>query len=125
MRASIILLAMSLCACATEPSYRDSVMNRPVPTGEADVSKECAWIRSEIARMNSLAAASTMSQFALAFQAQARNNIAVLETRAAEVQCLASFAATKPETPKIIQCIDACKANTDRGSAACFDSCNK
>jgi hypothetical protein len=62
----------------------------------------------------------------VAVQAKARNNIATLESRAAEVQCTAAFSnaavssapvSTKPN-------FDECKY-TDRTKEQCFDTCNK
>ena len=117
----IVLISVVLISgCASGPTYQERVAMMPVPQTQEQLAQDCAWIRSEIARMQSLAVASATSQFALAFQAQARNNVASLESRAANIGCHAAFSSQNnqdlPETTSIQQCINACKENTNRTS---------
>lgn len=118
-----------LTACESHPSYPDRLAMRPMPSTPQQIDTECQWIRGEVARMQSASAASASSQFALAFQAMSRNNIAALEGRAAAIGCRAAFSSQSNQivnhSPTIQQCIEACLANTDRTSEACFDACNK
>ena len=66
-------------------------------------------------------------QYAMVFQAMARNNIAGLESRAANVGCTAAFSSQSLSTnvvSPIQQCVTTCKANTSRTPEQCFDSSN-
>lgn len=126
----ICMVSFFLVSCAHQPSYVEQLSGRPYPTSQQSIDTECAWIRSEIARMNSLSAMSVTSQYALAFQAMARNNIAALESRAANLRCGAAFSSThviekQNSTTSIDECIKACKKNTNRTPEQCFDACNK
>jgi hypothetical protein len=126
----IFMVSFLFISCAHQPSYVEQLSARPYPTTQQDIDSECAWIRSEIARMNSLNAMSATSQFALAFQAIGRNNIAALESRAANLRCGAAFSSTlviekQNQTSSIDECIKACKENTNRTPEQCFDLCNK
>ncbi len=122
----LIACACSLLGCASQPTYLDQLAAKPMPVGEAQVRSECGWIRSEIARMQSISA-TAYGQYAMLFQAMARNNIAGLESRAANVGCAAAFSSqplpTNTVSP-IQQCVATCKANTSRTPEQCFDSCN-
>jgi hypothetical protein len=97
MKLSILFLAAAalLAGCATGPSYESQVLDRPLPTTQEDRMRECTWIRSEIARQQSLAqygaATATSPMMAVAYQSAARRHIAALESRAANVQCQAAF----------------------------------
>ena len=120
------VFACALLGCASEPTYLDQLSAKPMPTGEAQVRSECGWIRSEIARMQSISA-TVSGQDAMVFQAMARNNIAGLESRAANVGCIAAFSSQSLPTivvSPIQQCVATCKANTSRTPEQCFDSCN-
>ena len=133
----VLVVALMMGSCAsnsispTSPTYTERLEQRPLPATEADIVQECNWIRSEIARMQSLGAQAVTAQhpqYILAFQAIARNNIAALESRAANIRCAAAFSsppATGGGKPTIQQCIEACKANTSRTPAQCFDACNR
>jgi len=67
--------------------YVDSILNRPMPTNDDARRQECRWIRFEIARQQGVAdiLGGGISQ------AVARQHIAALESRAANVQCPAAF----------------------------------
>lgn len=123
----LIACVCSLLGCASQPTYLDQLAAKPMPVGEAQVRSECGWIRSEIARMQSISATAS-GQYAMVFQAMARNNIAGLESRAANVGCAAAFSnqplPTSTSNP-IQQCVAACKENTSRTAEQCFDSCNR
>jgi hypothetical protein len=122
----VSMLAASGCAHGNDQSYVEQLSAMPMPVGEAQVRSECGRIRSEIARMQSISASAT-GQFALVFQAMARNNIAGLESRAANIGCASAFSSQPvpaSSASPIQQCVAACKANTSRTSEQCFDSCN-
>lgn len=133
-----IFLALALSACATqrqEPSYAQQVLGRPLPANENDRMRECAWIRSEIARQQGLAGygvslASTPQQ-AVLYRAIAQQNIAALESRAANVRCYAAFSNAPAPTLEragsvdFDQCFARCQKYTDRSKDQCFDACNK
>lgn len=126
----ICMVSFFLVSCAHQPSYVEQLSARPYPTSQQAIDTECAWIRSEIARMNSLSAFSVNSQYSWAFQAMARKNIAALESRAANLRCGAAFSTThviekQNHTSSIDECIKACKENTNRTPEQCFDECNK
>jgi hypothetical protein len=124
----VLFLAFAVTGCASPPSYSEQVRSRPLPITSSTVDSECRWIRSEIARMESLRHATATSDFHLMFAAQTRQNIAELEARAARVGCRAAFSDTGPhleQSSKIEQCIAACRANTSRTSEQCFESCNR
>lgn len=122
----IALLSFISISCATKPTYTEKISMRPIPGGEQARIQECSWIRSEIARMQSVSAYATTSPYALAFQAKARKNIAALESRAANIGCNAAFSSVVNADNKssIDECIEACKGNTDRTPEECFDACN-
>ena len=127
---TIFLVTFFLVSCAHQPSYVEKLSQRSYPTNQQAIDGECGWIRNEIARMNSVSAMSINSQYALAFQAMGRNNIAALESRAANLKCGAAFSTThiiekQGSTSSIDECIKACKENTNRTSEECFDDCNK
>ena len=119
-----------------EPTYKEQLKARPMPTTKQEKDKECLYIRTEIARMQSVAyqAASTPCnpQYGLCIgklmMAKANRNIAELENRASTIKCSSAFSSTSAVSPHrgtIDECIAACLKNTKRTSAQCFDSCNK
>jgi hypothetical protein len=96
--------------------------------------QECNWIRSEIARQRGLAGAgaamATNMMTVAAFQAVAQQNIAALESRAANIQCTAAFSSASNNTPATSnqafdQCFERCQKYTERTREQCFDACNK
>jgi hypothetical protein len=134
--ASIVVAAsLALTACAgqqntNQQTYAESVASRPMPVTDQDRMSECNWIRSEIARQQSLsqasAAVATSPLMAVAFQATTRNNISALESRASNVRCTAAFsnAPAAPAGQSFDQCFARCQQYTDRTKNQCFDSCN-
>jgi hypothetical protein len=132
--AAVCATAVPLWGCTTNSnssqSYADSVLSRPMPASDSDRIQECNWIRSEIARQQSLAGAgasiATTPLMAVAYQALARQNIAALESRAATVQCTAAFSsAPAPSGQSFDQCFARCQQFTKRTKEQCFDACNK
>ena len=130
----LVLLLVALSGCKDlvkeEPTYAEGLAARPTPTTSADRRSECAYIRSEIARMQGIAAAApamfSSSIYAAAGQAAAQRNIAALETRASETGCRAAFTDAPPsseETMSFDECFAKCKKLTDRSDGECFDSC--
>ena len=127
----IITLAVVLSACASAPkqSYSEKFNSRPAPQNSEQHQAECAWVRSEIARMRSVRAQAATSNLAAYFQATADQNIAALQSRAANLKCNAAFSTVVPNSVNqpsgIEQCISACKANTNHSPEQCFDACDK
>jgi hypothetical protein len=127
---SIILVALFLAGCANNqsgPSYEERLAQIPHPQNEDQRGKVCAYLRSEIARMQNLAAygaAQMQPNMALYAQLASRNNIASIEAKAAEFRCSAAFA--ERQAPSGIEaCVATCKANTSRTPEQCFNACNK
>lgn len=132
MKKQILLmigLLASLWGCEAQPQQNgfSSLSTRPIPVSDIDRDRECAWINSEIARMRTLAAAGAGSQFALAFQAKAQQNIAYLDSRSAQIQCnVIRVAPSSPAIPmpsSFDACFEQCRRVTDRTKEACFDAC--
>lgn len=126
-RIALLALALMIASCATQPRYADQVLGRPLPTTTEAKAGECGWLRGEIARQQSIAgvgtAMATTPVMAAAYQAQARQNIAALETRASRVGCEAAFRSDTP--PRSMDaCIADCKRLTSRTPEQCFDSCS-
>jgi hypothetical protein len=134
-RVVALLIALGAASCAQNngPSYNDELASRPDPTTPAERQEECAWVRGEIARQENLAQmAGSMGMapmMAMASQAAARNHIAALESRAADIQCNAAFSSAPaesmpaPASSTFDQCFAHCQAVTDRTKDQCFDSC--
>jgi len=125
------MLALATSASA-EGSYADSVLNRPLPRDNDERIRECNWIRAEMVRQqNILALARTTLTNPLAVlqvQVVAQQNVAALESRAANIQCSAAFSsAAVPNSPSssFDQCFARCQQYTDRTKEQCFDACNK
>jgi len=131
--AGLAISILGACAHAQGPSYEDEVMSRPDPTTPEERQEECAWIRGEIARQENLAQmAGSMGMapiIVMGSQAMARNHIAALESRAANIQCNAAFSAVPPGSPSsprlstFDQCFARCQQVTDRTKDQCFDAC--
>lgn len=125
----MLLISIFFLGCATDLPYSDQLSMRPQPQNQNDLQQECSWIRKEISRMHSVSSQAITSQFALAFQAKARNNIADLESRAAKIKCSSAFSSTtvvtQPSNTSIRECVDVCKENTSQSSQQCFNLCNK
>jgi hypothetical protein len=130
----LAIVVVVFLGCATnqsEQSYVDSVLNRPMPANEGQRIQECNWIRSEIARQQGLAgygaSIATSLQMAALYQAVAQRNIAALQSRAANIQCTASFSNAPAVSSKLNfdQCFSRCQQYTSRTKEECFDTCNK
>jgi hypothetical protein len=131
----LLALTLSLLGCAhgNSESYADAVLNRPMPPDDDARMRECAWIRSEIARQQGLAGVgatmATNPLMAAAYQAMAQRNVAALESRAANIQCTAAFSNAPAAAPvngqSFDQCFARCQQYTDRSKDQCFDPCNK
>lgn len=139
----IIATIFFLIGCATNEerqSYAEQVLDRPIPTTTEGRVQECNWIRSEIARQQSLAqygtSMATSPMMAMAYQAATRNNIAALESRASNVECQAAFSSVLQSPTSsdaqhsgaknnldFDQCFSRCKKLTDRTKDQCFDAC--
>lgn len=127
-----MLVACGLSGCVKpEPDhYAENVLNRPLPTTQDERQRECAALRTEIARQQSLAqmgyAVLQDPILAAGFQGAANNHVAALESRAANIQCTAAFssAASVPTGQSFDQCFARCTQLTSRTKEQCFDSCN-
>lgn len=121
-----LFLALLLAGCATEQP-RFTTVSSAMPRTDAERDQECASIRSEKARLQSVMAAAATSQYALVFQAKARENIAALDSRAAQIQCdVIRVAPTTPAVPAkmtLEQCFAKCRELTKQTEAQCFDAC--
>jgi hypothetical protein len=110
------------------------------PDPETERNRQCAEIRSEIARQRGLqTVAPTMAstpQLGALFQAKAQQNIAVQESRYAELQC--DVIRVVPGTPVITpagaatgqqmtfdECFKKCTELTSRSKEECFDACKR
>lgn len=137
LKISIPFLALTLlllgCAHGNSEFYADAVLNRPMPPDGDARMRECAWIRSEIARQQGLAGVgatmATTPLMAAAYQAMAQRNVAALESRASNIQCTAAFGSAPAAAPasgqSFDQCFARCQQYTDRTKDQCFDACNK
>ena len=130
--------ALVLDACRTNRSngYADLV-NQPLPSTDAQRDSQCAWIRSEVARQQSIAqygsATATTPMMAVAIQSAARKNIAYLQSRYSQIQCdVVRVAPTAPVIPAqpppapgmtFDECYSKCRALTSRTDTECFDTC--
>lgn len=125
----VLLLCGLLTSCAQsppQPTFAEQVARIPPPTSDEDRQRKCAALRSEIARQQNIAMAGTVQlqpMYAAVVQGSARNNIAILESRASDFGCSAAFG-ERPQQTNIEGCIAACKANTGRTPEQCFDACN-
>lgn len=131
------ITALSLMGCASNESrqnYASSVLNRPLPTTQEGKVQECNWIRSEIARQQSLAqygaSIATSPMMAMTYQAGARRNIAARELRASNVQCQSAFSSILQSPVPVSknnlnfdECFSNCQKLTDRTKDQCFDAC--
>jgi hypothetical protein len=130
-RLHFLLATCLLAGCAAQtppqPSYAEQIAQLPQPKDSEERQRACSYIRSEIARMQNIAmvgSAQLQPTYALGIQIGARNNIAALESKAAEFRCTAAFA--ERQAPSSIEsCVATCKANTTRSAEQCFDSCNR
>jgi len=133
----VCMFALSVIGCATQPkeSYSERLAEMPMPTDAASTQQQCSWVRSEIARMENIEAMpmpGANPYLAAGLRAKANRDIADLESRAAAMRCAAAFSSqaalpsTDPAAPAnpIAQCVAACKTNTSRTGAECFDDCN-
>jgi hypothetical protein len=136
----LLLWALALLSGCQTPqrhnAYADLV-DRPMPTSDRDRDQECSWLRSEVARQQSLgqfgSATATTPMMAVAFQAAARKNVAFLRSRYSQIQCdvmrVAPTAPVVPAQPSVAptmtieQCVAKCRELTSRTDGECFDSC--
>lgn len=113
------------------------LVNRPMPASDRDRDQECSWLRSEVARQQSLAqygtSTATTPQMAVLMQSVARKNIANLQSRYSQIQCdVTRVAPTAPVVPQqppstsgltFDECFAKCRSLTSRTENECFDSC--
>lgn len=110
--------------CASEPTYIDHINAIVVPTDDANRQKFCSWVRSEIARQQSMPVSMASPQMRPYFEVTKGQNVAALEQKASEAQCGAAFL-TAPAAKPLNECFNLCKKATGRTDAECFDQCNK
>ena len=124
------LLAVATSASA-EGSYANSVLTRPLPRDDNERMQECNWIRWEMAKQQNVVAVArtTLTDPVMVIQLQvlARQNLAALDSRAANIQCSAAFSNAPAQSSQTTfeQCFARCQQYTDRSKEQCFDACNK
>jgi hypothetical protein len=88
--AAFVVLAAA-AACQTPHYGYADLVDRPLPTSNAERNHECQWILSEQARQEAFAQAgaggAATSMMALEYQSMARENIDYLESRYLRAQC--------------------------------------
>lgn len=123
----VISLFSGCASSPPQPTYEEQLSRIPAPQNEEQRQRVCTYLRSEIARMQNIAAfgaAQMQPNMALYAQLAARKNIAAIESKASEFKCSAAFA--ERQAPSGIEaCVATCKANTSRTPEQCFDACNK
>lgn len=93
----MVFSACLLASCAAQPrgpSYAEQVAQIPAPVSNEDRQHKCAFLRSEIARQVNLAdttGAMMGGMYAVYSRDIARQNIAALQSRAADFGCSAPF----------------------------------
>jgi hypothetical protein len=132
--AAMLCAVLALGGCAhpkAPPSDYDVVLKQPKPTTDEARRQECSWIQTQLARQKTLATyvASTASfpELALQHQAAAQRNMAVLESRAANINCAAALPvpASGQGGLSFDACFARCKQYTERSNEQCFDACNR
>lgn len=120
-------IALAFIGCASEkriPTEYDLVLTRPKPATPDAQQQECAWIETSLQRQKSLAsyvaATSTYPTTAVAYQDATQRNMAVLNSRAQQINCQAPAAGAPFD-----QCFARCTQYTSRTKEQCFDSCNR
>ncbi len=129
MKAMLLVstLILALVGCASEkriPTEYDLVLTRPKPATPDAQQQECAWIETSMQRQKSLAsyvaATSTYPTTAVAYQDSTQRNMAVLNSRAQQINCQAAATGAPFD-----QCFARCRQYTDRTKEQCFDACGK
>jgi hypothetical protein len=129
---SCILLGLGGCAHKPPvPSDYDVVLKQPKPSTDEARRQECTWIQTQLARQKQLATyVSTTASFpelALQHQAAAQRNMAVLESRATNINCAATLPQLSAGQARLPfdDCFARCRQYTDRSNEQCFDACNR
>ena len=136
--AAAISLLVALCGCASKPpaSDYDPVLARPTPATYDAQQQECAWIETALARQRSqaqyVALTAATPMMAIANQDAAQRNMAVLESRAAKINCrpaigfpTSAFPSSGQSRLSFDECFARCRQYTGRSNEQCFDACNR
>lgn len=90
----LIAIPIALNGCVGESnqrSYAQSILDHPMPKTDAGRAQECSFLRSEIARQQTILQVGTskglLTDTLLAIRTAAKNNIAALELRASRDKC--------------------------------------
>lgn len=129
--AVLAVFLLLLSACESGPPERplmEKLMAQPVPASDTERDAECALLRQEIVRQQSLGqAAPTMASspmWAAAFQMQAAQNAAAYQARYSQIQCdVIRVAPEENVTARFDQCFAKCREVTSRTEEQCFDAC--
>jgi hypothetical protein len=137
LRPATFVVLAAAAACQTPHYGYADLVNRPLPTSEAERNHECQWIRSEQARQESFgqagAGVAAASMIALEYQSTAQENIDYLQSRYLQTQCAVYRAA--PPAPvlqmpprsssgmAVEECVKKCRAFTIQTDAQCFEAC--
>jgi hypothetical protein len=130
----------AVAACQTPRNGYADLVNRPLPASDTQRDSECAWLRSEMARQQSIgqlgASIQQTPQMAIAYQSMARRNIAYLQSRFSQIQCdVVRMAPTAPvvapppareqpaDSMTVEECFKKCRELTSQTEAQCFDTC--
>jgi hypothetical protein len=126
-----------LSGCHTPHNTYAELVNEPPPTSDQNRDAQCAWIRSEIARQQTVgemgASMQTTPMAAAMYRGVADKNIAYLQSRYSQIQCdVVRVAPTAPVVPaqpstaptmSLEECVAECRKLTSRTDAECFDAC--
>jgi len=137
--AAIVAASLLVACSARQPrlsyasDYANAVATRSMPAGDDQRVQECNWLRNELTRQQGLAVAGftrgTSLHASALSRAETHENIAALESRAANVQCNSALASSPPTSSGTRLAFDACMFKclqyTDRTKEQCFDACNK
>ena len=95
---ALFLLAtfLTVAQVHAERSYREQLNYRPFPTTAAQTQEECAWIKEEMARLDSMVlfAETTSTLHADNAEGWVRDAKAALTHRASKLKCQATFSAS-------------------------------
>jgi len=122
---SFILLVVIFCSCASKEMR---IVDRTYPTDKDGIAKECAWIKSEIAKAKKVGTSSP-NQLSQMIEIKTQNKITILEKRAHKLKCWNELSPVqsveKIVFPPVDECIKNCKENTSNTPEECLELCDR
>lgn len=124
-----VLLATLISGCQAQAPQKSywSLMKEPMPTSNEARDTQCARLRGEITRMQTMQQMVAPGPSAIMLAAKMRDNIAALESRRSQIQCdvirVAPTEAVVPQRTDFDQCFAKCRSVTSRSENECFDAC--